>query len=68
MYLFHNTTSKSLKLILKDGYLKSSKLTNITNEGGGIYENNPFVYFSTSKKLFDDRVHYNKNLKIFVIK
>jgi hypothetical protein len=68
MYLFHNTTRKSLKLILADGYLKSSKLTNIICEGSGIYENNPFVYFSTSKKLFDDRVHYNKNLKIFVIK
>jgi hypothetical protein len=58
MYLFHNTTLKSLKLILEDGNLKSSKLTNNTKggQGFGIYDTNPFVYFSTTDILFDNRV------------
>lgn len=59
MYLFHNTNIKSLKLILNDGYLKSSKLTNNTKEGegSGIYDINSFVYFSTTNKIFDSRVY-----------
>jgi hypothetical protein len=40
-----------------DGYLKSSKLTNNKEgEGSGIYDTTPFVYFSTTNKLFDKDV------------
>ena len=49
MYLTHDTTLNCLKLILKDGYLKSNKLTKKLNNGESqYYDNNPFVYFSTT--------------------
>jgi hypothetical protein len=51
MYLFHNTNIESLKLILQDGEIKSSKLTGNLNEGVSIYETNNYVYFSTTKKF-----------------
>ena len=58
MFLFHVTTEKKLNKILKDGQLKSNKLTGISEEGQGVYGNhsNKFVYFSTTDKLFDSRV------------
>ena len=59
MYLFHNTTLKSLKCILTDGYLKSSFLTNNAKDGEGssLYDTNHFVYFSTTNKLFDNNIY-----------
>lgn len=56
MYLFHGTTEKYLKKILKDGELKSSALTGFVMEGSGVYKTNPYVYFSTTPKLFDKKV------------
>ena len=56
MYLIHNTTIANLMAILKDGELKSNKLTKNIQEGDGLYESNNFVYFSTTKELFDDHV------------
>lgn len=56
MYLIHNTTLEYLKLILKDGELKSSKITGNINDGDGIYESNKYVYFQTTNKLFDRNV------------
>ena len=46
MYLFHNTNLTSLKMILKDGLLKAPYLTNILNEGDGIYDakDQKFIY------------------------
>ena len=58
MYLFHATNLKSLKLILKDGYLKSSKLSkNTEGEGQGLYEENKFVFFSCIDKLFSRKIY-----------
>ena len=60
MYLIHNTTADALKSILKDGYLKSfSLLENLPkfSEGSGIYNENKFVYFSCTDKLFDKRLY-----------
>ena len=53
MYLFHNTNFTSLKMILKDGLLKASYLTNILNEGDGIYDtkDQKFIYFSVIDDL-----------------
>ena len=63
MYLTHDTTIKYLKLILKDGYLKSNKLTKKLNHGANAYyDNNPFVYFSTTTDLFDDKILGNITL------
>ncbi len=62
MYLFHNTTSESLKNILKDGYLKSLSLLKkegynaIANEGDGIYTENNFVFFSCVDELFKYKI------------
>jgi hypothetical protein len=63
MYLIHNTTSNSLKNILKDGYLKSYSLlkkedpTAMTNEGDGMYTENNFVFFSCVDKLFNYEIN-----------
>ncbi len=46
MYLFHNTTEKSLKSILQDEGYKIK-----CNEGDGIYKKNNFIYFSCIDKL-----------------
>ncbi len=48
MYLTHNTDLKSLKLILIDDLIKASYLTNILNEGTGIYasKNQHYIFFS----------------------
>ena len=56
MFLFHSTNMKSLKLILKEHYMKSNKITGNINEGYGIYgkHENKFVYFGTTPNLFDD--------------
>lgn len=57
MFLFHVTTEKSLKSILKDGYIKSLlQLQNEgykiePNEGSGIYETTNFIYFSCIDKI-----------------
>ena len=53
MYLFHNTNLTSLKMILKDGLLKAPYLTNILNEGDGIYDtkDQKFIYFSVIDDL-----------------
>lgn len=59
MYLIHNTTTDALKSILKDGYLKSFSLLEEppkSNEGEGIYNENKFVYFSCTDRLFDNRI------------
>jgi len=60
MYLFHNTNIKSLKGILKDGYLKSSYLLSkeglLNKIGEGIHPKNKYVYFSCTNKLFDKRI------------
>ncbi len=62
MYLFHNTTSESLKNILKDGYLKSLSLLKkegynaIANEGDGHYIENNFVFFSCVDELFKYKI------------
>jgi len=46
MYLFHNTTLRSLKQILIDGKLKASYLTGKRNEGHSIYESrDQKIYF-----------------------
>ncbi len=60
MYLFHNTNLTSLKMILKDGLLKAPYLTNILNEGDGIYDtkDQKFIYFS----VIDD---INSKYKIY---
>jgi hypothetical protein len=61
MYLLHSTNIKSLKNILKDGYMKSASL--LLKEGyplksgegfGNIYNKNKFIYFSCTDKLFDN--------------
>ena len=63
MYLTHDTTLTCLKLILKDGYLKSNKLTKKLNNGESqYYDNNPFVYFSTTTELFDNTIFGNITL------
>jgi len=52
MYLFHTTSSESLKSILKSGYIKSYSLLKKSNktpkdgQGLGLYTENNFVYFS----------------------
>lgn len=62
MYLIHNTNVSSLKSILKDGELKSYSLLKKINktpkdgEGGGLYTENNFVYFSCTDKLFDKKI------------
>ena len=65
MYLTHNTDLKSLKLILIDDLIKASYLTNILNEGFGIYASNDqkFIFFS----VIDDfkskyKIHSNITL------
>ena len=60
MYLFHNTNLTSLKIILKDGLLKAPYLTNILNEGDGIYDakDQKFIFFS----VIDD---INSKYKIY---
>ena len=64
MYLFHNTNLKSLKNILKDGYLKSYSLLkkegyNVSSgEADGLYEENNFVFFSCVDNL-------NNNYEIY---
>ena len=74
MYLFHSTNIKSLKNILKDGYLKSASL--LLKEGyplnygegyGNIYNKNKFIYFSCTDKLFDKThgsviIYFNSDL------
>jgi len=58
MYLIHITETKYLESILKDGELKSNKLTNNISSGDSIYYNlNKFIYFSTTDKLFDKKVY-----------
>jgi hypothetical protein len=63
MYLIHNTTSDSLKNILKDGYLKSYSLLKkedpnaMPNEGDGIYTENNFVFFSCVDELFNYKIN-----------
>ena len=60
MYLIHNTNTSALKLLLKDGYLKSYSLLEKTpeyNEGSGLYTDNRFVYFSCTDKLFDKKTY-----------
>ena len=62
MYLFHNTDMTALKLILKDGYLKSYSLINgkkSLGEGAGLYTENKFVYFSCINKLFEKEIFSN---------
>jgi hypothetical protein len=70
MFLFHNTNLKTLKYILKDGYLKSYSLlkkegfnmSKIKNEGIGLYEENKFVYFSCVNELFNENIIGNITL------
>lgn len=79
MYLFHNTNLTSLKMILKDGLLKASYLTNILNEGDGIYDtkDQKFIYFSVIDDLnskykiysditlyFDTKILWNRSFFI----
>jgi hypothetical protein len=64
MFLSHNTNLRSLKNILKDGYLKSYSLLKsegynmkkIEGEGWGLYTENNFVYFSCVKELFTYKI------------
>lgn len=64
MFLSHNTNLRSLKNILKDGYLKSYSLLKsegynmkkIDGEGWGLYTENNFVYFSCVKELFTYKI------------
>ena len=64
MYLIHNTNIKSLKSILKDGYLKSLSLLikegynkkSLDGEGTSLYDKNKFVYFSCIDKLFSRKI------------
>jgi hypothetical protein len=62
MYIFHNTSLKALKSILKDGYIKSYSLlkkegiNKIEGEGSGIYNENHFIYFSCIDKLFSREI------------
>jgi hypothetical protein len=52
MYLIHRTDNESINKILKDGYLKSNKMTGNINEGDGVYDRaSPYIYFSVIKKL-----------------
>jgi hypothetical protein len=68
MYLFHNTTSNSLKNILKDGYLKSYSLVKkenpnaMPNEADGLYTENNFVFFSCVDELFKYKIVSNITL------
>ena len=79
MYLFHNTNLTSLKMIVKDGLLKASYLTNILNEGDGIYDakDQKFIYFSVIDNLnskykiysditlyFDTKILWNRSFYI----
>jgi hypothetical protein len=63
MFLSHNTNLRSLKNILKDGYLKSYSLLKsegykkINGEGSGLYTENKFVYFSCIKELFTYKIY-----------
>ena len=66
MYLFHITDIESLKSIIKDGYLKSNKITGNINQGDGIYDGtNRFVYFSTTEKLFDPTIKHQQIILYF---
>lgn len=56
MYLCHNTTFEYLIDILKDGELKSNKLTGNINEGDGIYDNNEFVYFFACPDIYENYI------------
>ncbi len=59
MYLFHVTEFQYLKSILKDFEIKSSKMTG--NLGQGVYKAKQmnYVFFSTTNKLYDNRIHGN---------
>jgi len=59
MYLFHTTFPKELDMILEDGALKCSRLTGLAEAGWGAgqYEENDFVYMSTTDALFDPAVY-----------
>jgi len=61
MYLIHVTNEKSLKSILKDGYIKSLSLIKKNKRtnygwGSGLYTENNFIFFSCCKKLFDNKL------------
>jgi hypothetical protein len=57
MYLFHDTTEKSLKSILNDGYIKSLSLLQKEgydtkpNYSGSLYKTNTFIYFNCIDKI-----------------
>ena len=52
MYLIHETEIKSLKKILKEGYIKSNKLTNNIGHGDGVYKGkNKYIYFNIIDKI-----------------
>ena len=62
MYLFHITNIDSLKLILKNEYLKSYSLLKKLNKtqkdgwGSGLYTENNFIFFSCCDKIFDNNI------------
>ena len=61
MLLIHSTSLPNLKKILKDGLLKSSYLSKRVNQGEGIYNESPLVYFSTVDSI--DSEHLDPIIK-----
>lgn len=57
MLLIHSTPISNLKKILKDGLLKSSQLSKRVNQGEGIYDRSPLVYFSTVDSIDSEHLH-----------
>lgn len=50
MFLIHTTENEFINDILKDGYLKSNKLTGNINLGDGVYiKPSPFIFFTVLK-------------------
>ena len=54
MFLVHETNDKYLKKIISDKKLKSNKITGNFHQGSGLYDVNPFVFFTATPKLFDN--------------
>ena len=57
MLLIHSTFLPNLKKILKDGLLKSSQLSKRVNQGDGIYNESPLIYFSTVDSIDSEHLH-----------
>lgn len=62
MYLVHGTSLQNLYLILKEGVMKSNRLSGKVRNGFGYQGPHDFIYFHLERKLFADTVFYNIKL------